>query len=225
MKRFLLTAALVLSSTSCAFAQGVIDPANKFAWQENAGWTNWADANLGTQSVLIDSTYLSGFIWCENLGWVNTGDGTPTNGISYANVNGTDFGVNVDGLGNLTGFAWGENVGWINFSGGALATPAQPARIDFGTSRLRGYAWCENLGWLNLDDATHFVGVIIGTCGSPDFDGDGDQGTDLDIEAFFACIGGDCCGTCGSPDFDGDGDQGTDLDIEAFFRVLGGGAC
>jgi len=58
-----------------------------------------------------------------------------------------------------------------------------------------------------------------------DFNGDGDVGTDLDIEAFFACLGGDCCATCGSADFDGDGDTGTDLDIEAFFRVLGGGGC
>jgi len=62
-------------------------------------------------------------------------------------------------------------------------------------------------------------------CGDADFDGDGDVGTDLDIEAFFACLGGDCCATCGSADFDGDGDTGTDLDIEAFFRVLGGGDC
>ena len=63
------------------------------------------------------------------------------------------------------------------------------------------------------------------TCGSADFDGDGDTGTDADIEAFFACLGGSCCATCGSADFDGDGDTGTDADIEAFFRVLGGGAC
>jgi len=62
-------------------------------------------------------------------------------------------------------------------------------------------------------------------CGSADFDGDGDTGTDLDIEAFFACLGGDCCAMCGSADFDTDGDTGTDLDIEAFFRVLGGGGC
>jgi len=62
------------------------------------------------------------------------------------------------------------------------------------------------------------------TC-TPDFNGDGDVGTDQDIEAFFACLSGSCCSTCGSADFDGDGDTGTDLDIEAFFRVLGGGAC
>jgi hypothetical protein len=63
------------------------------------------------------------------------------------------------------------------------------------------------------------------TCGSADFDGDGDTGTDADIEAFFACLGGNCCVTCGTADFDGDGDVGTDADIEAFFRVLGGGNC
>jgi len=62
-------------------------------------------------------------------------------------------------------------------------------------------------------------------CGSADFNGDGDTGTDLDIEAFFAALGGDRCCTCGSADFDADGDTGTDLDIEAFFRVLAGASC
>jgi hypothetical protein len=58
-----------------------------------------------------------------------------------------------------------------------------------------------------------------------DFDGDGDVGTDADIEAFFACVAGSCCPTCASADFNGDGDAGTDLDIGAFFRVLAGQAC
>jgi hypothetical protein len=65
------------------------------------------------------------------------------------------------------------------------------------------------------------------TCGTADFDGDGDVGTDADIEAFFACLAGNCCDTCWhlGADFDGDGDSGTDADIEAFFRVLAGGNC
>jgi Immunoglobulin domain/Galactose oxidase, central domain len=62
-------------------------------------------------------------------------------------------------------------------------------------------------------------------CGSADFNADGDPGTDADIEAFFACLAGNCCASCGSPDFNGDGDYGTDGDIEAFFRVLAGGNC
>jgi hypothetical protein len=64
-------------------------------------------------------------------------------------------------------------------------------------------------------------------CGTADFDGDGDVGTDADIEAFFACLAGNCCASCfeGGADFNGDGDTGTDADIESFFRVLAGGEC
>jgi len=74
---------------------------------------------------------------------------------------------------------------------------------------------------------TRTGGCAGNVCGDQDFNGDGDFGTDQDIEAFFACLGGNCCATCfcqGS-DFNGDGDFGTDGDIEAFFRVLGGGSC
>src|SRR5262245_24966992 len=71
------------------------------------------------------------------------------------------------------------------------------------------------------------VGGGGGNCGSADFNCDGDIGTDADIEAFFACIGGTCppppCTS--TADFNNDGDIGTDADIEAFFRVLGGGPC
>jgi hypothetical protein len=66
--------------------------------------------------------------------------------------------------------------------------------------------------------------VVPGSC-SADFNHDGDAGTDADIEAFFACLAGNCCPTCGDPDFNGDGDIGTDADIESFFRVLAGGNC
>ncbi len=60
---------------------------------------------------------------------------------------------------------------------------------------------------------------------SADYNGDGDVGTDADIDAFFACLAGTCCSTCAGPDFNHDGDVGTDADIESFFRVLGGGPC
>jgi len=69
-----------------------------------------------------------------------------------------------------------------------------------------------------------FASTSVSTC-TQDFNADGDFGTDQDIEAFFQCLGGNCCPTCGSSDFNGDGDYGTDQDIEAFFRVLSGGAC
>jgi hypothetical protein len=73
--------------------------------------------------------------------------------------------------------------------------------------------------------------TITGTpnagCGSADFNCDGDIGTDLDIEAFFSCLAGNCPAfpCMNNADFNGDGDIGTDADIEAFFRVLAGGNC
>jgi hypothetical protein len=77
----------------------------------------------------------------------------------------------------------------------------------------------------NIGEVT--VNVVPGgdPCWSADFDGDGDTGTDADIEAFFACIAGNCCAACGSTDFNSDGDASTDLDIESFFRLLAGGNC
>jgi pimeloyl-ACP methyl ester carboxylesterase len=71
----------------------------------------------------------------------------------------------------------------------------------------------------------YMIRRVLGELCSADFNGDGDMGTDVDIEAFFACLAGSCCDTCGLADFNGDGDTGTDTDIESFFRVLAGGAC
>jgi hypothetical protein len=84
-----------------------------------------------------------------------------------------------------------------------------------------------------ISSATYSLtgGFLVGQaaigCGTSDYNGDGDFGTDADIEAFFACLGGSCCQTCfpGGSDFNADGDYGTDADIEAFFRVLAGGNC
>lgn len=117
---------------------------------------------------------------------------------------------------------------------------------EFGVVDLNEYFTTHGIdltGWV-LYEASGISGdgqVVVGTgrrgdvyeswiahiprCGSADFNGDGDTGTDADIEAFFACLAGDCCGTCGTADFNADGDVGTDADIEAFFRVLGGGTC
>ncbi|MGE3165413.1 MAG: hypothetical protein AB7O52_10950 [Planctomycetota bacterium] len=139
-------------------AQSNIEPANSFAWGENVGWTNWQEANGGLDGVRVEATFLGGFVWCENAGWLNLGDGTPGAGTSYANVNGTDFGVNIAPDGTLDGFGWGENIGWVNFDTSSLG--ANRARFDAVASRFRGYAWGENVGWINLDDATSFVGVI-----------------------------------------------------------------
>ena len=211
-----LAAAAALAPT--ALAQTNITAAHKFAWQENCGWTNWRDAGspVGTQGARIGATFLSGFVWGENIGWINLGDGTPAGGggVGYANTDGADMGVNRDaGTGNLSGFAWGENVGRINFSGGALATPANPARFDAaapGGGRLRGYAWGENIGWINLDDAIHYVGVLC----PADFDGNGVREVS-DIFAFLSAW----FANAAAADFDGSGLPVAVPDIFAFLSA------
>ncbi len=104
-----------------------------------------------------------------------------------------------------------------------VATPTLTVSLltesDAGTYTLDATGAC---GTVQSAPATL---TILSACGTADFNNDGDVGTDGDIEAFFACLGGTCCDTCGTADFNNDGDTGTDADIEAFFRVLGGGNC
>ena len=214
-----IATALLAALATNAMAQSNVDASNKFGWGENIGWTNWHDAGDpdGAQGAalvpLSAPRIMKGFVWCENVGWINLGDGDPANGFQYANANGTDFGVNVAGNGNLSGFGWGENIGWVNFSGGALATPPQPARYVYAESRFRGYIWGENIGWINLNDNTHYVGT---TCPS-DFDGDGFiTGIDFDlfVQAFEA---GDI-----AADFDGDGFL-TGIDYDLYVQAFEAG--
>ena len=148
----------VLMLAGPARGESNIDPSHKFAWGENVGWLNWRDANDGRSGVQVNATFLSGYIWAENVGWINVGNGLPANGVSYANGDGAEFGVNIDlATGDLRGLGWGESIGWANFETQSLGVSR--ARFDFADARFRGYAWGENVGWINLDDATHFVAI------------------------------------------------------------------
>lgn len=188
MKKMYIATALSQVVVSC-HAQFVAVSTNPYAWSENAGWISFAPIDAATPND-IDATrqpffgpvnldglgVASGFAWAENLGWINLGDGSPADGVQYANTDGSDFGVNITeeqfdpSVRNLTGFAWSENAGWINFGPfHPSVTPAvglcQPgpvqARIELSSSRLRGFAWAENFGWINFDacDAGQFVFV------------------------------------------------------------------
>jgi hypothetical protein len=117
----------------------------------------------------------------------------------------------------------------INFqnmtNGSCFATGA--CCVSTGCEQLTA-AQCATVGGTYHGDNTACTSCgSAGTCGSADFDCDGDTATDADIEAFFRCVAGTCpAAPCASTaDFDGDGDSATDADIEAFFRVLAGGHC
>jgi len=99
-------------------AATTIDPAHPYAYGANIGWVN-AEGDVASGAV-IGQAFCEGYMYGANVGWIHLGDGTPVNGMAYANNSASDFGINHDGLGNLTGYAYGANIGWISLS--TLAT-------------------------------------------------------------------------------------------------------
>jgi len=214
-RNMICTLVAIASASATAFAQSNINPHYKWAWAENVGWLNWRhgaeDPNRISEGVIIADTYLAGYIWAENVGWINLGDGSPADGFHYANVDGTDFGVNLfPDTGRLVGYAWGENVGWINFEGGAFTDPPNIPRLENGC-RLRGYVWGENVGWINLDDDEHFVAVALE--GDLDYDGDVDLS---DLAQLLSNYGM----TSGATYEDGDIDGDEDVDLSDLAALL-----
>jgi hypothetical protein len=126
-----------------------INTVNRHAYGANLGWLDWvADTNNG---VVIGAYVCSGNIYSANTGWINLGSGSPANGIQYQNNSAADFGVNQDGLGNLSGYAYGANIGWINF------TNTGAPQINMVTGQMSGYVWSANCGWISLSNAVAFV--------------------------------------------------------------------
>jgi hypothetical protein len=122
-----------------------------------------------------------------------------------------------------------EPVIWQRGAGLVLLTDYLNARGLSVSPNATGYvaAFALNGRYIIINASYSGTAALIdlGPCGHADFNHDGDSGTDQDIEAFFACLAGNCCPLCGSADFNGDGDFGTDQDIESFFRILAGAAC
>jgi hypothetical protein len=151
----LLLAVMILAvclTVPCTWAATGIDPAQKYAWSENAGWVNFAPNNGGV-TVLFNGTngYLRGYAWNENIGWLKLGASV---GGPYANDSATNWGVNFDPAGKLSGYAWSENAGWINF-GHVLCDAA----VSLANGEFSGHAWGENVGWLKFRGSGPAYGV------------------------------------------------------------------
>jgi len=201
--------AVVLMAGTLA-ADSNIASTHKYAWMENPGWSNWADAvgrTLGVEVYQTGATqYLRGWIWAENFGWISVGAG----GAPYANTTGLNHGVNIDpSTGLMTGFAWSENAGWINFGPYPPAMVIFQPRWDHLAFRARGWAWSENKGWLNLDDGVRFI------CAIP-----GDVTHDGVVNIFDYNLVTSKFGSTGLPRFtSGDADGDGDVDIFDFNAV------
>ena len=194
-----LTAALIVSVVVGFGARGAtsINSANRFAYGANIGWVDWrGDVANG---AVISQFVCSGYIYSANIGWIHLGDGTPANGIRYANNSATDFGVNHDGAGNLRGFAYGANVGWLNFTNrDATGATYDGPKVDLLTGRLSGYVYGANIGWIGLSNAIAHVQTDTIPAG-PDSDGDGiPDNWELQYTGNLASLNG-------AGDFDSDG--------------------
>ncbi len=236
MSRNLIVLAGSLAVAPALLAQSNVAAMAKLCYAENTGWINWRDAGspLASQGVRINggNTFLAGFAWSENAGYINMGDGTPANGLVYANpTSGTvigvpDFGVNINPDGSLSGFAWGENIGWINFGVTTLPTN-QRARVQTD-GKLRGYAWGENVGWINLDTTEQGKYVSFGgSCDLIDFNQNDVFPEDQDIIDFFNVLAGGACstGNCQDIDFNNNEVYPEDRDVIDYLTVLAGGPC
>jgi hypothetical protein len=186
-------------------------------WGEGA--SNSGGDGTGAAAQTGDATWNYRFFGNTATAWVNRGG---------------DFSNLVSGTTNIGA------IGQYTFTGAGMRSDVQ-GWVD-GTKPNYGWMMTSDLEFLtsiakrissreataaNRPLLTVVYTVPAPTCGTSDFNGDGDFGTDADIEAFFACLGGTCCVTCwqGGADFNGDGDIGDDADIESFFRVLAGAPC
>ena len=167
VRRLLLGSCLILT-VDLSLADSTILPDRKYAYAANVGWIDLR--GNGSDGVVVGEHFLSGKAYGANIGWIDFGDGSPTNGSAYKNDQGTDFGVNQDGAGNLQGRAYGANVGWISFD---WTTPedANRPRIDLTSGDLQGFAYGANLGWINLGAGPG--SLLATTIEIVDADGDG----------------------------------------------------
>jgi hypothetical protein len=178
--------------------QSTLGEGDSFLWSANLGWIDGTPNRPNTgDGFRFGEFSCSGYLWSTTTGWIHCGDGTPADGIQYANNGNTDYGVNHVGTGELSGLAWSANTGWINFGWWTLepANPNRP-RVDLQSGVFSGYAWGANTGWINLGTG------ILKTDSMPVIDSDNDGISD----AFeIAYNNGDLNVMNGTSDFDKDG--------------------
>jgi hypothetical protein len=193
-----ITAVLALALALPAVAQqSTLGEGDSYAWAGNLGWIEMTPHRPAPgEGFRFGEFSCSGYLWSPAIGWIFCGDGTPADGVSYANDDAGDFGVNHFGTGDLSGLAWSASVGWINF-GWATLEPNHPnrPRVDLYSGEFSGYAWSANCGWITLGSGylkTDSMAVV-------DSDGDGIS------DAFEMAYAGGLEVMSATSDMDGDG--------------------
>jgi hypothetical protein len=160
---FVHSAAALLAMAAAAQAQSTINATRAYCYSANTGWINCRPS--AADGVIARDYHLLGKAYAANTGWINLGAGATH---QYANTSAANYGVNHDGLGNLSGYAYSANTGWINFGWAAPADINRP-RLNLFTGGFSGYAYSGNLGWINLGTGD----LKTDSINRPDSDSDG----------------------------------------------------
>jgi len=147
--RQLLCILILAAATLASRAATSVDLVNRYAYGANIGWLDAvAETNHG---AVIGQYYCWGSLYSANVGWISLGTGVPVNYVQYQNNSATDYGVNLDAVGNLRGYAYGANIGWVAFE--STGAP----QVNLLTGQLSGSAWSANCGWISLSNTIAFV--------------------------------------------------------------------
>jgi len=163
MKYSLLLLATALLITAAVSASEDVDPQNdgaQYAYASNLGWINAEPLGDGGPGMDLAGTTVKGWLWSANTGWISL---SCENTASCGNV---DYGVSLDGSGNLSGYAWSPNIGWISFScadSSSCGNVDYAVNVDLQSGEMAGYAYAANAGWISFSCAN------TASCGTVDF--------------------------------------------------------
>jgi hypothetical protein len=162
-----------LASVTLAHADTTFS--SPWAYAANAGWLNFGwNASANPAAAEIAHSFAAGHVYAANFGWLHLGDGSPTDGVHYSQVNG-DYGVNLDpATGALSGYAYGGNIGWVRFDWASSAGMGTHApRLDLTSGAFSGYAYGANIGWIRLDATSGTALAVTRLSEGEDTDNDG----------------------------------------------------
>ncbi len=116
-----------------------------FAWNDIAGWFDFAPAFGGLNQNSGQNPSVSGWAWNEGYGWIS---------MRYDQYD-ADFGVNLEANATFTGYAWSENLGWVQYNpaGPYPAAPNYSARWNSVGEEVSGWVKVVAMGasgWIKM---------------------------------------------------------------------------